>query len=74
MLTGYANGDGISDSNDAVLVLRYYADSAIEGIDLDAADVNGDGIVDANSGIWQIHYAAPPTNHSQGSYVILLHF
>ena len=50
-LIGDANGDGIIDSNDAVLVLRCYADSTTEGIDLTASDVNGDGVVDANDAV-----------------------
>lgn len=46
VLAGDANGDGVVNYLDAMLIARYYVDpSAVETIDLEAADMNGDGSV-----------------------------
>ena len=56
---GDANGDGMVDAGDAVLVSRYDAgEIALTAEQLKACDVNGDGIVDAGDAVLISRYDA----------------
>jgi len=58
-LWGDANGDGIVDSTDAMLVCQYDAWMIDESaIDIDACDVNGDGLVDSTDAMLICQYDA----------------
>jgi len=59
ILYGDLNGDGIVDSADLVLMLRYFARPGVS-IDLKAADVNGDGRVDMADLILLLRYFSQP--------------
>lgn len=50
VLSGDADGNGIVNANDALMVLRY-ALGIIDSIDFAAADVDGNGIVNANDAL-----------------------
>jgi hypothetical protein len=56
---GDANGDGVADSTDAMLVLQYDALLIEDGeIDVTACDVNGDGSVDSTDAMLILQYDA----------------
>jgi len=58
-IIGDANGDGIVDSTDAMLVCQYDAWMIDEtGLDISACDVNGDGIIDSTDAMLICQYDA----------------
>jgi uncharacterized repeat protein (TIGR02543 family) len=59
IIYGDLNGDGVVDSADLILMLRYFAQPGTV-IDLAAADVNGDGVVNNADLILLLRYFAQP--------------
>ncbi|MCI5910299.1 MAG: dockerin type I domain-containing protein, partial [Oscillospiraceae bacterium] len=59
---GDINDDGAIDSKDAVLVLKYYAESltgnTTTSIPLEKGDVNGDGKIDSKDAVKILKYYA----------------
>lgn len=59
ILYGDANNDGLIDSDDAMMVLQYYAGIINQNqINLMNADVNGDGVVDSDDAMLILQYYA----------------
>lgn len=50
-LRGDVNGDGNTDTQDAIQVIRHYLGKEPENFDVKAADVNGDGNIDTQDAI-----------------------
>lgn len=62
MQMGDVNGDGEVDSDDAVLVLRYFAGLDTEEMIHELADVNGDGEIDSDDSVAILRYFAGLTD------------
>ena len=59
ILFGDVNNDGVVDSADLVLMLRFFAQPGVV-INLEAADVNGDGVIDSADLILLLRFFAQP--------------
>ncbi len=61
-MLGDVNGDGAVDSDDAVLLLKLYADSLLSGetefdaADLGAGDIDGNGVIDSDDAVLVLKY------------------